>query len=186
MSEQIVAKLQIKDGREVVFRYPQIEDAPLMMNYINTLSKEQTFVRFQGEQISLEQETDWLTKLIKKIEEKAAIQIMGFVNSQLVAVSDIVMLEKAEKHIGNFGITIAKDFRGLGIGKKIMEIALDEAVKNIPQLKIIILGCFSDNDIALNLYKKMGFKEYGKLPQGLMHQNHLDNHIYMYKKVRDL
>lgn len=185
MAGKIVEKFQLEDGREVVFRYPSIEDAALMMDYINTLSKEQTFIRFQGEEITLEQETEWLTKLVKKIEEKAAVQIMGFCNSQLIAVSDIVMLEKAEKHIGGFGITIAKEFRGLGIGKKIMELAINEATKNIPHLKIIILSCFGDNDIALSLYEKMGFKEFGKLPEGLIHKYHKDDHIYMYKKVRD-
>lgn len=184
MQGKVVEKFQLKDGREVVFRYPTLEDASLMMGYINTLSKEQTFIRFQGEEITLEQEKDWLTKLIKKIEEKGAVQIMGFCNSQLIAVSDIVMLEKSEKHIGGFGITIAKEFRGLGIGKKIMQLALDEAVKNIPQLKIIMLSCFADNPVALSLYKKFGFIKFGELPQGLMHQGHFDDHIYMYKKVR--
>ncbi len=186
MKRKIVARLQLNNGKEVVFKYPQIEDALEMMNYFNGLSKEQTFITFQGEQISLEFEQKRLKELLQKIKNKMAIQILVFCNSQVIAISDLIMRERAEKHIGSFGITVAKEFRGLGIGRKLMQTVIDEAISRIPQLKILVLGVFSDNPIAQNMYKKMGFIEYGSLPQGVMHKGHLDNHIYMYKKVRDL
>lgn len=186
MADKIVAKFKLKDGREVALRYPVISDIKAMADYINTLSKEKTFISFQGEQITYEFEEERLTKLLKQIDEKKAIQLLAFCESQLVAISDIIMRERAERHVATFGISVAKDLRGAGLGQKLMQIIIDEALKKIPQLKILLLGCFSDNTAAQNLYRKIGFKKIGSLPGGLMHQDHFDNHIYMYKQVRDL
>lgn len=183
MQGEIVEKFQLEDGREVVFRYPQIGDAPLMLDYINTLSKERTFIRFQGEQLTLDFEIKRLTDLLKKIDNKLAVQVLVFCNFKIVGISDLIMHEGATKHTGGFGITLAKEFRNKGIGKKLMTAVINEAIKNIKELKIIFLSCFSDNIVALNLYKSMGFEQFGSLPEGIMHKDHFDNHIYMYKKV---
>lgn len=115
MQEKTVAKFSLEDGREIIFRYPEMGDAQSMLDYINTLSKEKTFIRFQGEQLSLEYEKERLTGLLKKIENKMAI--------------------------------------------------------------------FSDNPIAQKMYKSFGFKKLGSLPEGIMHKDHFDDHIYMFKKI---
>lgn len=183
MQEKVVDKFKLKDTREIVFRYPKIGDAGAMLDYINTLSKEKTFIRFQGEQLTLDFEIKRLTDLLKKIENKLAVQVLVFCNSKIVGISDLIMHEGATKHTGGFGITLAKEFRNKGIGKKLMTAVINEAIKNIKEIKIIFLSCFSDNTVALNLYKSMGFVEFGKLPEGIMHQDHFDDHIYMFKKV---
>ena len=45
-------------GKELIIRYPNKDDAQLMREYINTLSEERTFIRFQGEKVSLEEVQD--------------------------------------------------------------------------------------------------------------------------------
>ena len=57
---QIIFERKISAGKYIVIRYPQEGDAQLICDYINTLSREQTFIRFQGEQISLADETKYL------------------------------------------------------------------------------------------------------------------------------
>lgn len=183
MKRQLVDNFQLKDGREIFFRYPKIEDAEDMTRYINTLSKEQTFIRFQGEQLTLDQETEYLSKLLKKIQENTAVQILAFYQNKLIAITEISLGIGVEKHVGTFGITVAYEFRGLGIGKKMMQSVLDKA-KSLSGLKIITLGCFSDNEVAQKMYEDFGFKKFGSLPGGVMHKEHFDDHIYMYKRVR--
>ena len=63
-----------------------------------------------------------------------------------------------------------------------MEAVLKEA-KKLKGLKIIDLGVFGNNPVARNLYKKMGFIEYGNLPKGILHKDKLVDHIYMYKEI---
>lgn len=172
-----------KSGRDIIIRYPTKDDLKSLWEYINTLSKEQTFIRFQGKEITLEEEEKFLNNELKKISEGKAVQLLTFTGNQLIGVADINMQEEAEKHIGSFGLTVAKDFRNEGIGTKLTEIALNEANKHLVGLQIIILGVFANNPVAINLYKKFGFVEFGNLPNGLLHQGKLVDHIYMYKTV---
>lgn len=64
-----------------------------------------------------------------------------------------------------------------------MKLTLKEADKNLPKLRIITLGVFSDNALAQKMYEKFGFKEYGRLPKGVLHKNKYVDHIYMYKII---
>jgi len=174
-----------KKGNEISIRYPLSTDLKSLFSYINTLSEEQTFIRFQGEQVSLAEEKKYLDSQMEKIAKREAVKLLVFHGEELIGVADIVMLDRIESHIGSFGITIAKGYRNEGIGKLLMKLALDEALKNLPQLKIVKLGIFEGNDIAYKMYKRFGFKEYGKLPKGVKFRGGFIDHIYMYKQVRE-
>lgn len=168
---------------QIIYRYPNKDDLKAVWEYINTISKEQTFILFQGEQITWEMEEKWLEGELKKIADRKAIQLFVFADNKLIGVSGISMKEKAEKHIGVFGITLAKNYRNKGIGTALMKNVLKEAKKNLIDLKIIILGVFENNPIARSLYEKMGFVEYGNLPKGIRHKGKFVDHIYMYKEI---
>lgn len=56
---EIIQTNAIKD-QEFVFRYPQPTDLEGLRDYINQLSAERTFIRFQGTQVSLEEEEKYL------------------------------------------------------------------------------------------------------------------------------
>lgn len=173
----------MKIRKNIIFRYPTKNDLKAVWEYINTISKEQTFILFQEEEITWEEEEKWLEGELKKITEHKSVQLFAFADKKLIGVSGISMKDKAEKHVGTFGITMAKDFRNKGIGRVLMEKVLQQAKKNLKGLKIIILGVFGNNPIAKNLYQKMGFVEYGNLPNGILHKGKCVDHTYMYKKV---
>jgi RimJ/RimL family protein N-acetyltransferase len=102
----------------------------------------------------------------------------------LIGIAGIDMKDKTESHEGVFGISLAKDYRGEGIGKILMRLVLEEAESNLPPLRIITLGVFSNNSLAMEMYKKFGFKEYGRLPKGVLHRGEYVDHVYMYKSIR--
>ena len=52
-------------------------------------------------------------------------------------------------------IVISKNFRGKGYAKKLMDKVLRNLPKRIENVKVIV---WDDNFIAINLYKKLGFK----------------------------
>lgn len=184
MEGKIVFKGKSQKGKEIVIRYPTKADLGAMWEYINTLSKERTFISYQGEEISLEDEEKFLNSQLEKIAKKQAVQLVVVCRGKTIGVSGIEMKERIEKHIGALGISIAKDFRGQGIGSQLMQLVVSEAERNIPQLEIIILGVFSNNDLAKNMYKKIGFVDYGNLPKGIKLEDGYVDHVYMYKVVR--
>ncbi|MFA6361837.1 MAG: GNAT family N-acetyltransferase, partial [Candidatus Shapirobacteria bacterium] len=110
--------------------------------------------------------------------------IGAFVEKEVIGIGDISLGYGATNHVGDFGITVAKKFRGEGIGKKLMELVIQKSIENIKDLKIITLEVFGNNPIAQNLYKKMGFIEYGRLPGGLKRQGEFVDEILMYKKIK--
>ena len=182
----IVYQGKTKTGKDLVIRYPEMSDLEELLNYINTLSDEKTFIRYQGEHETLESEQKFLKKRLKEIKDKKVIHLLAFCDGRLAGGSDIHMMDRTEKHIGLFGITISKDSRGDGIGKILMDRTIKEAIEVIPGLKIITLEVFSSNKIAIDLYKKMGFEIYGKLPDGTCRQDKFEDAIFMYAPVERL
>lgn len=68
-----------------------------------------------------------------------------------------------------FGISIAKEFWGLGIGQALTAACIDCARKaGYAQLELDVVA---DNASALALYKKFGFVEYGRNPKGFRSRN---------------
>ena len=65
-----------------------------------------------------------------------------------------------------------------------MEKVIDEARKNLPQLEIIMLNVFANNDLAKQMYKKFGFVEYGLMPNGIKLETGYADDVLMYKVVR--
>ena len=184
MENKIIHTTTTKTGKTVSFRYPTIKDAEILMNYINKISAEKSFILFQGEQKTLVEEKKWLKSKLESVKENKAAFIIATIDNELVGSTEIELLPMAKKHIGSFGITVAKKFRREGIGKKMMELVIKESIKKIKDLKIIDLEVFGQNPIAQNLYKKMGFIEYGCLPKSLKRRGKFDDAILMYKKVR--
>jgi ribosomal protein S18 acetylase RimI-like enzyme len=184
MERKIIFEGISRKGNKIIIGYPTKDDAQIFCDYINALSKEKTFVRFQGEEISLADEEKYLNAQLKRIANKQTVELLVLCNNKLIGISSIDMKDKTESHEGLFGISIAKEYRGEGIGKKFMQIVLEEAVRNMSQLRIITLGVFGDNPLAKSIYEKFGFKEYGRLPDGSLHKEKYVDHIYMYKNVK--
>ncbi len=184
MEGKIVYRGKTKKGNEIIIRYPQKDDAQAMCDYINTLSKEQTFIRFQGEEVSLESETKYLQEQLEKIAKNQSVQLLAFSGGKLMGISEIDMKDKVEESEGVFGISLLEEYRGEGAGKKLMELVIKEVEENIPHLRIVTLGVFANNPVARDLYEKLGFKEYGRLPGGVLYKGQYVDHVYMYKQVK--
>jgi len=83
----------------------------------------------------------------------------------------------AATHVGSLGIIVQKKFRDLTIGFKLIDKAIRES-KRLNNKEKIVLSTFSDNERALYLYKKIGFKTVGiKKKQFYMDSNYYDEVI---------
>lgn len=180
---QVVFTGKTTKGVSVTLRYPKEGDLVDLLNYINTLSKEKTFVSFQGEQQTLEEERKYLDEQLKRIGNAQTIQLLAFSQDRLIGVASIDLSERVSKHVGNFGISVAKDFRGQGVGSLLIENILKGAKRYLPNLKIITLSVFANNPVATEMYQKFGFRQYGKLPKAILHRGRLIDRIYMYREI---
>jgi ElaA protein len=85
-------------------------------------------------------------------DDPACIHLLGFEKTgNIVATARIVPAEKAaERHIGR--VAVAKDYRGLGIGKEVMKKAIDYCKENLNASRI---------EVAAQLYLKQFYKDLG-------------------------
>lgn len=152
-------------------------------NYINSLIEEEAMILFNKKK-SLKEEKEWIKEGLKNMEKKKQIVLIAEDKNKLVGISDVRLKGERQNHVGEFGISIKKEYRGIGLGKKLMVEVLKLAKKELkPRPKIIRLSVFSENKIAQNLYKKFGFKKVAKIPKQIQYKGKLIDEIIMIKEL---
>jgi len=180
---KIIKTFMTRNGKKALIRYPRWEDLSQMILFINKLSFEDTYITFSGETITHEGETYYLSEMFKSMEIRNGMYLTCFVEDAMVGSCTVMrdlQSRKRSYHIGTFGITIAKDFREIGIGEELSKATMEEAKKHIPGLKTFVLNVFGPNIRAQKLYKKLGFTEYARLPQGVFYKGQYVEEIKMF------
>lgn len=180
---QIIFQQKFNNNLDLTIRYPVVKDSLQLQTYINTLSQEKTYIRKQGKIVSLEDEQKYLTNVLEKIDQHKLVQLLVFHDEQLIGNSNVELENLAQRHIADFGISLKKEYRGKGIGTLLMKTILKEAQNKLPGLEIIKLTVHAPNKIAQKMYKNLGFKEFGRLPNGVKLDHGYRDHILMYKMV---
>jgi len=83
-------------------------------------------------------------------------------------------------HVGVLGIGILPEYRGRGLGKKLLAKTINHA-KDINKLEKIELVVFESNINAIKLYKEFGFFEEGKRLKARKIDGKYDNELLMGK-----
>ncbi len=177
-----VTTFMTKSGKKATIRYFSLEDAPAALSFINTVSRENTYIRFAGEQQTLEEEKKYLQSEVEKSQAGDAVKLFCFVGRELAGVCDVhrdTSLLSRRLHVGIFGLVIAKPFRGDGIGFALAQTTIQEAKEEIEGLRLVKLDCFAINTPALSLYAKLGFVEVGRIPDMLFYKGEYVDEVEM-------
>ena len=82
-SQKIVETFTTKMGHQAIIRYPQLIDAEDLTYFINTLSLEDKFTRFSGEQLSLEEEKEYIQSELEAMEAGNVVKLFCYVDKKL-------------------------------------------------------------------------------------------------------
>ncbi|CAN5137268.1 GNAT family N-acetyltransferase [soil metagenome] len=175
----IIAEFTSKKGKNIVFRLAYGSEIEQLTNYINELSREDTFVTFSGEEISLKSEREFLERMVEKAGKGDGFVMLGYENDTLVAVGDIERLEKRSRHVGSIGVSVKKGYREEGIGATLLRSMLEIAQRM--GFKMIQLSVYEPNTLARGLYTALGFEEVGKIPKKILFHGELVDEIVMVK-----
>ena len=170
-----------KKGNNVIVRTPEKKDVSLMTDYMNEISKEDTFISFGGEQLTLAEEEKYMDETLDKLKKGDCLKIFAFIGKTMVGNADVNRMVKRSKHVGILGITVKDGFRKEGIGKILMDLLIEGAKKM--KLKMIELTCFANNSYALNLYEKTGFRKVGKVPGKILYKGEYIDEVIMVKSL---
>lgn len=178
----VVAQVSTPKG-EVAIRYPRPDDLSALLDFINALSREQTYILFQGEQMTLEEEEAWLSARLKELADGRAVSLCVIHAGTVIGTAAVTLKGLAERHVGVLGISVQAGYRRLGIGAALLDAVLSEAETKLEGLRIIELGVFGNNPVARKLYESRGFIEHGTLPGGVRHRDAFVDHILMHRRV---
>lgn len=135
--------------------------------YINELVDDDTAYIAKKKKVTLKEEKRWIESHLKEIKNKREVMLLAEDKGKIIGLTQIALLKLSTQiHVGDFGISILKDYRGIGLGTYLMKEIIKLAKKNLkPKPKMLKFGAFAINKIALSLYKKMGCKSVAKIPK---------------------
>lgn len=184
---QLVTTFIDKQGQQIFIRYPREGDLDQMTAYINRLSKENTYIRFSGEEITKEEEAGFLGEIFGKMEAKDDVFLVAVAGGMLVGMAGVhrnTINKRRSRHAAEFGISLAEEYRGRGIGERLAEVALAEAERTITELRLIYLAVYAVNERAHTLYQKLGFHDVGRIPEFILHDGEYVDEVMMVRKLQ--
>lgn len=155
----------LKNGDELVIRNAETSDAKeLLDEFLLTHEETDYLLSYTDENtFSVQDEADFIQE---SIDSDGDLQLVAIYNGKLVGSAGVESTGKQYKvkHRANFGISILKEYWGLGIGTILTKVCIDCAkAAGYLQLELEVV---SDNEKAYLLYKKLGFIEMGRNPLG--------------------
>ena len=150
----------LKNSKEVKIRSAEIYDAANLLKTIKKYLSDSEFIPKLDEEIKLttEQEEVWIHSFIEKENSLVLVaeyenEIIG--NIDITGNSRIIM-----EHTGVVGMGMLAEWRNSGLGTELMKHSIRWAKEN-PILELLWLQVYCENELGVNLYRKMNFKENG-------------------------
>ena len=158
-------KVILKNGKEAWLRNGDKEDGSTVFEVFNKTHDETDYLLSYSDENSFtpEEESQFLEEKTKSDNE---IEIVALVDGKVAGTAGIeaVGSKYKLKHRAEFGISILKEYWGLGLGKALTRACIECARE--AGYKQLELNVVSDNEKALSMYKNLGFKEFGRNPKG--------------------
>lgn len=153
--------VELTDCRKATLDWLRKDDMPEVMEVLNDVIKEGRYLFVNDEIADIEQEFQWFERGTKE----GMCYLVGRVGGKVVGGASIHSKTDKHAHIASYGIFIHKNYRNLGLGttltKELIEIAKTRG------LEILQLSVYSTNKRAVHVYQKCGFKEAGRLKNGI-------------------
>jgi len=157
--------ITLKDGRTCTLRNGTERDGQAMWEIFNLTHAQTDYLLSYPEENSFtaEEEAQFLRE---KTESADEIELLAEIDGTVVGTAGIERVGNKEKvrHRAEFGISIDREYWGLGIGRALTEACIECAkIAGYAQLELDVVA---ENKNAIALYESVGFVEYGRNPRG--------------------
>lgn len=176
-----IQSLILKDGRKVEIILPSMKYLHQLTDFVNKLSREDTYLTWEGEQYSVAYEKNWLNNALNEIKFDKSAHFWAVYDDKIIGAASINRGATRSKHVASIGVMVVSDYRGLGLGSILMQKIINKS-KDM-NLKILKLDVFDDNLAGKKLYEKFGFLECGRIPNGLYRKGKYSDDIIMFNEL---
>ncbi len=158
-------KITLKNGKEALLRNGDGADGAAVLEVFNLAHEETDYLLTYSDENSFtrEQEAQFLEEKTKSPNE---IEIIAIVDEKVVGTAGIDAIGKKYKvkHRADFGISLLKEYWGLGLGKELTKACIQCAKEaGYSQMELNVVA---ENERAISLYRSLGFVEFGRNPKG--------------------
>ena len=158
-------KIVLKNGKEALLRNGDTADGAVVYDIFNATHEETDYLLSYSDENTFgpEQEAKFLEEKAKSPDE---IEIVALIDGKVVGLAGIESVGKKYKikHRADFGISILKEYWGLGLGKALTKACIACAKEaGYTQLELNVVA---ENEAAISLYHSLGFVEFGRNPKG--------------------
>ncbi len=147
---------------EVVLRCADVCEASMLLKYLKTVSSQTKFLMCESNEVcyTLKQEEDYIKRNNKSLK---SLLLLAFVNGEFAGTCsfDRKLGSRRYIHRASVGIALLQEFTERGIGTLMFTRLLEEAKR--AGYEKCELSLVEGNDIAYNMYKKLGFRECGRI-----------------------
>ncbi len=175
--------LTLRDGREIMIRSVEPEDAAGMLQYMKIMLGETPFLLRTPEEFNYTPEEETQVLAGRKNDPRS-LMLVAEIEGQIIASADVCSHGAKSRvlHRAELGISVRKDYWRQGIGSALMERLISFAKQS--GFEQIELTVESKNQRALRLYLKNGFTVYGTRPHGMKYPDgSYDNDYLMIKML---
>lgn len=151
----------------LIIRKANKSHAKALIDYLSIIGGESDFLTFGlGEFVrTVEQEEEFIENILMK---NNALFIIAEINGKVVGNLNFSGGPRQRTaHIGEFGVSVLKEYWGNGIGEELIKYLIDWS-KNSAIIRKINLKVRTDNARGIQLYKKLGFLEEGILKRDFL------------------
>ena len=170
--------LATRDGRPFVVRSARPNEAGALFDHY-------LMIRAREPEVNVEEADEWqaTTDSVRRLIEGLDRAPNGFL---LVAdAGGIVAALSVEggrfrktRHVGEVGVSVAREWRRRGVARRLLETAID-AARASPELSRFSLRVFASNLPAIRLYESLGFEVEGRRPGHLRMRGREDDLVLM-------
>ncbi|MBO8157792.1 MAG: GNAT family N-acetyltransferase [Bacillaceae bacterium] len=161
-----MAKIQsitymMKNNQPFVIQNAETHDAEQILAYTKNVMAESKFLMTEASEFNLtvEQEQILIDQLLN---DENKLMICAKLEDEIIGTLDFHNgSRKRNLHQGYFGMSVAKQYRGQGVGKALVETLIAWAEEN-PVIEKVGLEVFAENLPAIRLYESFGFLEEGR------------------------
>jgi len=155
--------------KQVTLRAVQWEDLDRLLLFINNLVNEKRGDKRAGlyagfdEKVTREEEAEWLAQTLVEIERGEVISAIAEISGKVIANGEVTRGKyKDTRHHGHLGLTMIGEYRGQGIGNKIIGTLVRESRR--AGLRTLEVEFLAQNEAARRAYEKVGFNRAGIIP----------------------
>ena len=153
----------ILSGKKITLRSARLDEAQMLLEYLKTVTGETRFLMFEPDEIVFTQNDE--EKFIDEHNKsEASLLMLAFVDGEYAGNCSFESKagSRRARHRAGVGIALFQKYTGFGLGKFMLKRLLKE-IKNLgfEQAELTVVG---NNEKAKHLYKNLGFKECGIIP----------------------